>query len=696
MSLPADYNERVYAGVLGKVIGVYLGRPFEGWTSERILRELGEIKYYVNDHLGKPLIVPDDDITGTFTFIRALADHGYTPDIRPDQIGDTWLNYIIQNRSILWWGGMGNSTEHTAYLRLKQGVRAPESGSMSRNSQVVAEQIGAQIFIDGWGMVAPGDPERAADLARRAGSVSHDGEALFAAQVVAAMEALAFVEPRLSMLQETALRLIPAGSIIHRLVNDVREWRSRYADWHDALRLIQQHYGYDRYGGNCHVVPNHALIHLGLLYSDDDFQRALMVTNTAGWDTDCNSANVGCLMGIKNGLRCFEGSVDWRGPVADRIYLPTADGGRCISDAAAEARFIINIYRQMNRLPAWQPQGGARFHFAFPGAVQGFELIDTGSRAWLANPCGEGLELHAERLPAGQTLRAATPTFLPLDAGDTAGYALMACPSLYSGQQVEAFVQAPAANSAAADCTLWLDYYDAQDALVRLVSPGQALQPGGLVRLAWQVPDTGGMPIYRVGVQVTSRQAEFNGMVQLRSLDWHGAPRFTLRPQGGSGKQWRRTGVDAVDPGFYTQKADEFRIIQNEGSGMVIFGAQDWQGYAVEADLTPHMLEDFGLAFHVQGLRRFIGLTLNRAGQAEVFTRFDAQRQVLARASHPLEFGTLYRFRLESHRGRIRATLNGALLAQVEEERLTHGAVALLLTEGRLAATRISVEPAAD
>ena len=33
MPLPADYEERVYAGVLGKIIGVYLGRPFENWTS---------------------------------------------------------------------------------------------------------------------------------------------------------------------------------------------------------------------------------------------------------------------------------------------------------------------------------------------------------------------------------------------------------------------------------------------------------------------------------------------------------------------------------------------------------------------------------------------------------------------------------------------------------------------------------------
>ena len=33
-------------------------------------------------------------------------------------------------------------------------------------------------------MVAPGDPEFATDLARRAASVSHDGEAIHGAQVV--------------------------------------------------------------------------------------------------------------------------------------------------------------------------------------------------------------------------------------------------------------------------------------------------------------------------------------------------------------------------------------------------------------------------------------------------------------------------------------------------------------------------------
>src|SRR5947199_881827 len=193
MILPPDYTERVYAGVLGKLIGVYLGRPFEGWTYDKIMAELGEVNYYVHEQLDVPLIVTDDDISGTFTFLRALPDYGNSRDLTPEQIGQTWLNYIVEGRTILWWGGLGNSTEHTAYLRLKAGIPAPRSGSITLNGKVVAEQIGAQIFIDGWGMVSPADPARAADLARRAASVSHDDEAIYGAQVIAAMEGQAYV-----------------------------------------------------------------------------------------------------------------------------------------------------------------------------------------------------------------------------------------------------------------------------------------------------------------------------------------------------------------------------------------------------------------------------------------------------------------------------------------------------------------------
>ena len=67
--------------------------------------------------------------------------------------------------------------------------------------------------------------------------------------------------------------------------------------------MLAADYGYDKYGGNCHMVPNHGLIIHSLLHGEDDFSETMKIINTCGWDTDCNSGNVGCLMGIKNGIQ---------------------------------------------------------------------------------------------------------------------------------------------------------------------------------------------------------------------------------------------------------------------------------------------------------------------------------------------------------------------------------------------------------
>lgn len=131
----AQLREKVYAGVLGKLIGVYLGRPIEGWPYEKIRETFGDVYHYVNRQVGVPLIVADDDISGTFGFFRAMEDYGYPQDLTAAQIGETWRNYIIEDKTILWWGGLGHSTEHTAYLNLKRGIDAPHSGSIARNGR---------------------------------------------------------------------------------------------------------------------------------------------------------------------------------------------------------------------------------------------------------------------------------------------------------------------------------------------------------------------------------------------------------------------------------------------------------------------------------------------------------------------------------------------------------------------------------
>ena len=452
MKLDKIYEEKVYAGVLGKLIGVYLGRPFEQWSHERIIEELGQINYYVNDQLNVPLVVTDDDITGTFTFLRALRENNFDPNITPKQIGQSWLNNLIENKTVLWWGGRGHSAEDTAYQNLKAGIHAPKSGSIETNGKVVAEQIGAQIFIDGWALIAPGDPEKAVDLAKRAASVSHDGEAIVGAQMVAAMESLAFIESDINKIINEAKKYIPDSSLIYRIIDELQDKRAGNSDWMQAREFQAENYGYDKYLGGCHMIPNHAIIILSLLFGDDDLQKTLMIVNTAGHDTDCNSGNVGCIMGIKDGLEGLTKGPDYLSPIQDRMYCPTANGGETQTDALTEAYKVINTAKKMNNEEMIFPKNGARFNFEMPGSVQGWRsnlkndknistvVKNTSYESKIGN---RALEIKFDRVAPGVSSEALVDVFFPQELHELTGlarekfmqsYNFISCPLLYSGQ----------------------------------------------------------------------------------------------------------------------------------------------------------------------------------------------------------------------------------------------------------------------
>jgi len=718
MTLPSDYVERVYAGVLGKIIAVYLGRPIEGWSYEMIIERFGEINYYVHEALDLPLIVTDDDLSGTFTFARAMPDYGNSPDLTPAQIGQTWLNYIVEGKTILWWGGIGDVTEHTAYIRLKNGIQPPRSGSIELNGPVMAQQIGSQIFIDSWGMIAPGDPALAADLARRAACVSHDGEAIYGAQVVAALVAQAFVESDINKLIDAAVSLIPPDSITYRMIEQVRNWQARQPDWRGTLGQIDSEYNRDRYPGNCHIVPNHARIILALLYGDDDFQKSLMVVNTSGFDTDCNSGNVGCIMGVKNGLAGIDAGPDWRGPVADRLYLPSADGGSGISDAVGETYKLVNIGRGMRGLAPLAPKNGARYHFSLPGSVQGFES-ETGRECkntlTIENVTGRGkngdrsLALRFHRLAKGRIARAATLTFIPskeiADYFDERGYRLLASPTLYPGQEVRAGLAAGASNAEPVSLRLYARHYNEDDALEIIGGESVQLAPGAEVKLSWRVPETGNQPLAAVGIEITGEDGA-SGVVYLDWLTWDGAPNMQLnRPQiseAGREKRkrpkfWKKAWIYALDSSERFDSWDywpqAYRLIQNQGRGLLIQGTRDWIDYQFAATAMPRVCEAGGIAVRVQGLQRYYALLLDQKS-TRIVRVLDGET-VLAQSDTGWSVERDYELKLKVEGAKLTAFVNGeqALEAQDPDNALTGGGIALIAQAGFIYFDKVAVKP---
>ena len=703
MSIQKDYIERVYAGVLGKLIGVYLGRPFEGWTYERIMKELGPIEYYVHEKLGDPLVVTDDDVAGTFTFLRALEDHELSPDLTSEDIGKTWLNYLVEKRSVLWWGGNGNSSEHTAWLNLKNGIPAPDSGSIAVNGLTVAEQIGAQIFIDGWALVAPGKPALAAKFAKKAGSVSHDGESIYAAMLWAAMEAEAFLEKDVDHLLNLGLSQIPLDCQIAKLIKDIRQWHKLFPDWQDCRQKIADNYGYDKYHGNCHVMPNHALMIMALLYAPHDFSKGQMIVNTAGWDTDCNAGNLGCLHGIMLGLDGLNQGPDWRGPLADRMLISSADGGNSINDAVKMAYYIANLgYALAGEALLELPKSGAQFHFSLPGSTQGFQIAEGTTQLTNVGVKGEhhnGVEMLSidfDKLTMNSEVFCTTPTFMSHEVLKMRTYDLMATPLLYSGQRLSAQILLQSDTQGDVEVSLLIRCYGLNDKLVDHESEAVTFSAGQTASMDWTVPDCGSQPIAELGVVIRSKGSAQTGRVLIDRISWSGTPKLFLTRPEEPGDFWHRAWVNGVDV-FTAQKFKQsFHISQERGEGIIIHGTRQWTDYEVSGDISLHLGKYAGLTARTQGLRRFYAARITRSGNFELVRTFDEKTTVLATSKFPVELDKIFKLSLRVSGRQVHAQADDVNLAFTDQspEAMLNGGIGLIVADGAASALFFNVSEA--
>jgi len=626
VNLQDNYLEQVYAAVLGKVIGVYVGRPFEGWPKKSIEAKVGEIDRYVHEEQntysdkGVPLIVPDDDITGTFTFIRAIEDSGKYADTSPEFYGDTWLNYLVENKTILWWGGMGHSTEHTAYLRLKNGIKAPRSGSMALNSKVVAEQIGAQIFIDAFGMVAPGDPALAVSMAENAAQVSHDGEAVHAARVVAAMVSAAFVEKDMNKLLDIGVSFIPEDCLLAEVHRDVRTWCLEDLDWRQTYERIDEKYGYHCYGGNCHVIPNHALMVMAWSYAPNNFHQSQKIINTAGWDTDCNAANVGSVMGLGVGLEGINQDYEFQRPTADRLLMPTAEGTEGVTDCAIIARRIESMGR---KVMGWtEPETikqGAWQSFELPGALHGY-MVETDGFNHRHTCEVTNVEGHSELgnrsmridFSLDRSRRALISTPLSTGGGDGGGaYSLMGSPKIYPGNVVRLTGTCGTTTNPAG---LRL-YIRAQGSDELHYSTSQSLQDGQNFEISFLVPALPLGVAKDLGLEL-SADSVCRGEIFVDAVFIEGNFDVAFPVKLNQGSPWGGKvqfdgwvfDADIARGKFSDDDEEQTQFGKNEGRGELICGSTLWRDYCFEARVKIHLATRAGIVARYQGKQRYLSV----------------------------------------------------------------------------------------
>lgn len=698
-----EYVERIYAGWLAKVIGIRLGAPVEGWSAQQIRDIYGKPEGYVVDYRD---FAADDDSNGPLFFLRALEDCGKGKEMEAQDVAEALLNYAPYEHGFFWWGGYGVSTEHTAYLNLRKGIQAPRSGSIEQNGYSIAEQIGGQIFIDTWGLVAPGEPDVAAKLAQKAASVTHGGNGIYGGVFVAVCVSYAFVEQDIEKIIEKGLHYIPEDSEYSRVVRNIIKYHREHPLAQEACwEYIRKNFGYDRYPGVCHIIPNTAVMVMSLLYGNGDFSDTLNICNRCGWDTDCNVGNIATIMGVRNGLEGIDAE-KWREPINDFLVCSSVMGSMNIMDIPYGASYIAKLSAKLFHQKLPEPYADIienridSCSFEYPGSTHAIRvrtehlhtteyypsveshIVNTDESA----ATGErSLKVTVNRMQPGENVLIYKKTYYrPIDFHDSR-YDPAFSPTAYPGQTIHGCIRLSDYGTAV-KASLY-----AHEMHTDKIYQGEIikLEKGQWNTLEYRIPALDGGLIDEIGFCVHmmgERGTELQMAVLIDDLYVNGNPSYTLEASLEQEEKWTQvhreiTQFTRLKGLFYLE--DKSLHLSADDFGEIYTGSHTWKDYTAAFTVTPIIGEKHMVNVRVQGAIRSYAAALLPGGKAGILKNENGYR-ILAETDFSWECGKEYEIKVHAKENRIQMSIDGQMLldhADQDHPYLT-GAVGISVQNG--------------
>lgn len=670
MKLDRTYVERVYAGWIGKIMGVRHGAPVEGWSSADIERIFGELSGFVLD---VDIFEPDDDINGPLFFLRALEDERADETITAEQMARAWTNYPPYEHGFFWWPGYGRPT---SYHLLEQGrasmapVGDPDVG------------LGPRIFVDTWGLVSPGNLPQAAQFARtalRANAVP-GGAGEDATVLQACMIAAAFVETTPEAVLRAALAMIPAERDIARMAKDMLvQYHAHPDDWKATRERIVSAWSAPTFPGMFHAVSNTAYILLGLLHSKGDLRRGIEMCTQCGLDTDCNSGNLGVILGVLGGISAVDASM--RRTMNDVVMSSSVLGEQNIGDIPTQAKWIaLQGFRLAKQAaPAWLTPPSGRtlsLDFDLPGSTHGFRAETHADTCLRAVSEGEdnSLRLWCGAFDARTGLRLYHRTYYrPADVHNDR-YEPCFSPKVYPGQTLHARVRAEDADGPALVASLFA--YD-DNAQTYLDGPTVHLSGAEWTTLTWQIPALDGACITKVGVRYTLVEAHPGGFTTRMGGLWAEGPADYALDFAKERMEWFSFSHHECSQFTYSRGSWHYSGKRLEGQvaafGEVITGHRAFTDYAVAATLIPQTASGARLLFRVQGAHRYYAAALVEGGLHLI--RENHGETPLASAPFVWQVGQPVRLRAEAQGTSLRVYADDKLLLEAEDDLLDSGCI---------------------
>ena len=327
MTMPTDKDalkEKISGAWYGRICGCLLGKTVEGMKNKELvpfLKESGnwpmhryiystdvtdevaaKYKYKLKTRLFADTVeyAPWDDDTN-YVVLAQILIRKYGRDFTPKNVMDLWVERQPKTSYC--------TAERVAYLNYLRGYQPPVSAVYKNPYR---EWIGAQIRGDYFGYINPGNPEHAAEMAWRDASITHVKNGIYGEMLASAMIACAAVTDNIKDIIYGGLAQIPATSRLYesivRLVDRYDAGVTReeaFADIHATWNDLDDH-------DWCHTISNALIVVASLLYGEGDFGKSICMSVETGFDTDCNGATVGSIIGIRNG----EAGIDeyWKKP----------------------------------------------------------------------------------------------------------------------------------------------------------------------------------------------------------------------------------------------------------------------------------------------------------------------------------------------------------------------------------------------
>lgn len=332
----------------GRCAGCLLGKPFEGGMAEDISNYYGIAQgayaplHYYRARAEEPVAfladkaylsieklpgMPVDDDTNYTVLALLLLDKNGKDFTRLE-----WADHFVRNLP----PESTFTAERVAYRNLLDQIFPPQT-ALERNPY--REWIGAQIRADLYGYVSPGDPLAAAYMAWKDASVTHVRSGIYGAMWVAASLALAYVMPAADAVRK-ALHVIPKETRFYQALQEALDDYDSGMTFEATTQKLRSVYHEKMQHHWCHTISNAVIVLNALLYDHNDLGQTLSMAVLPGFDTDCNGATAGSILGRSLGA----GALDqrWIAPLKDHldVSLARTDGFSLFELAQKTVRHI--------------------------------------------------------------------------------------------------------------------------------------------------------------------------------------------------------------------------------------------------------------------------------------------------------------------------------------------------------------------